>query len=508
MAEKTRIWRSKDRCDLEFDYLAIVKSLQSYSDYMFEHHVYGQGEVKYKRTDSESVGGQYVNLSSDIKLTFVNNLHKCITEKCERNWCTLSLKNHHYSREFDGCTFCSVCMQTGSLICYYTPVYSAFSRLRFLWKSKHKSQRTSYVVGRDLKDEIKRFTRNINYTDTTDIDDLLQKIYWKDEKVSEIRVEVDLHPVIELDRAKVIQKTRTIRFLNKNIILFPRALYREHIFYRLMYGTNYNIIDYVLKLLHINNKWKVKVTPDLRNDEKYFLFPKCFNNDYPECWRLSTYQTELNILNEASKEHRLAYCVLKYFILVIKFTINEVFPIISNYEAKLAVIQHIKQCETPDVGAHVCVLNILHDIALWKEGSASMDHPILKLDLYGILQKNDIVYLSFHTTLSAVCLKILILILAHKRRDYFFTDLYNDAILIYLYSSFISMQYKNIIQTSLSSGETRFTKFTDIKESFNDLHSLVTRRKEHASKDELREVLVPLCTRKLQMQQKLNNWNF
>ncbi|XP_045193537.2 uncharacterized protein LOC123549471 [Mercenaria mercenaria] len=492
MAEKTRIWCSEDKCDLEFDYLAIVKSLQSYGDYMFEHNAYGQVEVKYKGTDSESVSGEHVNLSSNIKLTFINNFHKCITEKCERNWCTLSLKKGRgfpVIPELDGCSFCSVRMQTGSLICSYIPVYSAFRRLRFLWKSKHKSLSTSYVEGSDLKKvlETAKSAKVINHfigdgdIDTTDIDDFLPQIYWRDKNVSGmIWIEVDFNPVIELDRTKVVQKTRMIRVSYENIILFPRALYREHIFYRSMYGTNYNIIDYVLKLIRIKNKWKLKVTPDLRNDEKYFLFPK-YIGDFRKCWRLSTYQTEMNILNEASKEHRLAYCVLKFLFIVLKMGLGVLdrlyIPIISNYEAKLAVIQHIKHCKTPNIGAHVCVLNILHGIALCKEGSASVDHPVLKLDLYEMLKTN--VHKSFERTLSTIRLKILILILVNRRSDYTVTDLCNDAISSYLYSNIISIQYRNI---TWSSRETRFLQF---KESLTELHSLVTRRKEHASKGEL-----------------------
>ncbi|XP_053401315.1 uncharacterized protein LOC128557637 [Mercenaria mercenaria] len=489
MAEKTRIWPLSKGGYLEFDYLAVVKSLPSYGDFIFEHNLDGEIEVKYEVIYSDSTSGEYVNLNRDINLTFANDFHKCITEKCEGNLCHLRLTGNKFGDErlLNGCPFCSVYLTYGNLKCTHS-LQERYKRISFLWTNKSKPLRTSYV-GNDVNAFVNSY--HLNVYDRSDMaathGDTLP-LHWVDENVSEISVLVDFHPVLKLDVEKVIQKTKRGKYLSKNVILFPRTVFCQYKLWRMYLkklslkkerSKKYDLAHFIVKLLNIST---VMVSPDLHNNLTYFLFPKSIKFEDHKCWRISTCLTELDFLNKTSLEHRNAFSVLKFLMSTLSSFREMVFPDVGNYEVKLALIQHIKHCKSPDIGMHVCVLNVLHDIALCKEGSALMVHPILNLDLYEMLQIKC--HKSFEITLSVICLKVLILILAHTGLAYNVTDLFNDMMSIKLFSEAVLME-----RYSRSNENVSLHGVTGL---LHELLAFATRRKKHASNDELQKVYTSL----------------
>ncbi|XP_053401033.1 uncharacterized protein LOC128557571 [Mercenaria mercenaria] len=97
-------------------------------------------------------------------------------------------------------------------------------------------------------------------------------------------------------------------------------------------------------VLEVNNKMIVERKADgkavvLEENNKYFLFPyfpRLNNLD----WRISTCHSELKHLKDTSKEHKLAFCVLKF--IGKAFQVYGNIEYVKSYEAKCVVLNHIR----------------------------------------------------------------------------------------------------------------------------------------------------------------------
>ncbi|XP_053402623.1 uncharacterized protein LOC128557961 [Mercenaria mercenaria] len=371
MSEKTRIWGTDRMCDMEFDYLAIMKPWPGCGNFKFNHTTPGEMDVEYEVIDPQSVAGEYDHLSLDVKHVFLANFYKCMHEKCMENFCA-SVTNRNIRNISNGCQFCSVYMQAGNLTCTDTMLWpymqqsSNFGRLKFLWRSKINSINIPYTF-KDMDDLlIKGYNRIACKSETANRDSSPLSLKWRKEKVNKITIEVDFNPVLMVDVTRVQNKAKPVSKLDK--------------------------------------------------DKNYFLFPKSREVGV-NSWRISTWEIELDILTGSSTEHRLAYTVLKF---MSKKNLG-IFEISHNqYELKLDVIRHIQNCKTPNIGAHVCLLYILHDIAICKCECKRM-HPLLHFNLYDVFRSNKYDYI-----LHIIYLKVFILLLANQKGLYSVSEVLHD----------------------------------------------------------------------------------
>ncbi|XP_045193536.2 uncharacterized protein LOC123549470 [Mercenaria mercenaria] len=337
MAEGTRIWYPTEYLlnDLEFDYIAVMKSLPVSGSFVFKHCCEGAMEVMYEVTDPQSVQDKYVNLHEDIKSRFIEILVKGINAKCEKYFCTGT------SGFQSGCKCCTVYMKTGNL--RYS--IGRGSQIAFVWSSIDKMTVNPF-----------RYNKMLNASPDHAATDMFQII-------------VDFHPVIEVDISKVQPKDD---------------------------GTGLPLIK----------------------ENTYFVFPKhCYPACSNKCWRISTCQTELQLLTETSKEHILAFCVLKFIGQSVE--LDGYGGYVQQYEAKCVVLNHIKWCKTPYIGAHVCLLQMMKDI--YKCGTSFfLQHPVLPYNLHCVLSTREYKYkhTNFHKTLY--------LLFASQKDIYSINDFLND----------------------------------------------------------------------------------
>ncbi|XP_053401034.1 uncharacterized protein LOC123549694 [Mercenaria mercenaria] len=445
MAEQTRLWRgSDDRCDLEFDYLAILKSFPGCEDFFLEHSIDGQMEVKYKIVNLQSKEFVYVNLNPEVKFVFACNFHTCINEKCRQNSCALSLRTTtHMIDSFSGCQFCSVCMKTGELKCIQTSLHHGrvnnlhhLDRLRFLWISKNRllsipsASNGNCDIFRQIKSDWEYSLRNRFEFTLPELPEL------SDKQPEAVSIEVDFHPVLEVVDADVVQRlVRCFRWWGDEKCVLFQNIYTYSLKNRItavkaqqlclnMPSKILRLAYFTLKILAISNQWKFKKIPLLEKKPKYVLFPKGYIYDN-KLWRVSTCQSELEILKKTSKEHRLAFCFLKFLAMEMK-EFDRTFPTLNQYEAKIAVINHINGCKSPAIGAHVCALNILNDIVRCRSVKL-MNHPFLQLNLYDMVNLYEENWQFIH-------FKVLLLVLVNRKGKYAITDLHNDLISVWLVS--------------------------------------------------------------------------
>ncbi|XP_053402626.1 uncharacterized protein LOC128557962 [Mercenaria mercenaria] len=303
MAEDTRIWvpgSATNKCDLEFDYLVVLKSWPGCGDFRFiPSFKEGKMRIIYEVTDPQSVTGKYNNLNTAMKLSFINTLLKGVRAKCENNVCTRQLSN---IPAVHGCQCCTIYMKTGNLRSTDVPISNGNvkkkSVLSFVWSS----------IERSVCNPLRTFKLQNESPDPFAVDML--------------QIKVDFNPVIELNKKLLAQKND---------------------------GT----------------------AVPLEESEIYFLFPylqRCLD------WRISTCHSELKPLKETSKEHKLAFCVLKF--IGKAFQVYGNIEYVKSYEAKCIVLNHIKNCQAPNRGAHICLLDMIKDIYECVR-YRDLPHPVL-----------------------------------------------------------------------------------------------------------------------------------
>ncbi|XP_053388884.1 uncharacterized protein LOC128551945 [Mercenaria mercenaria] len=307
MAEDTRIWEQEsgtDKCDLEFDYLIVIKSWPGCGNFeFFPSYKEGKMKIRYKVTDEQSVTDVYRYVSTAMKISFMNTVLKGTRAKCERNLCTRQLSNIPKMADH-GCQYCTVYRNTGNLRITKVPMpYGNFmqeSFLSFVWSS--------------IKRSVYKPFRPFIFPERS-----------PDHKAeNELQIKVDFNPVIEVNNKMIALKND---------------------------GT----------------------TMPLQESDIYFLFPYLprLNNIY---WRISTCHSELKHLQETSKEHKLAFCVLK--LIGKAFQYHGKIEYVKSYEAKCVVLNHIKKCQTPNRGAHICLLDMIKDIYECAR-NRDLPHPVL-----------------------------------------------------------------------------------------------------------------------------------
>ena len=168
--------------------------------------------------------------------------------------------------------------------------------------------------------------------------------------------------------------------------------------------TNVNPENVLLPLEHSYTRRKIEVDfhpvilvnqdnilpssePLMDKNLQYYLFPKSFR--YPclhsQCWGLSVYLGELQILQGSSEVHRAAYGVLKYLTSENFYSKKPLFNglqqnTIGSYEVKTAVLYHIAKCGDKTRSLIECTTDIL-DILASSYVDVNLQHYFLQYNL-------------------------------------------------------------------------------------------------------------------------------
>ncbi|XP_045194671.2 uncharacterized protein LOC123550305 [Mercenaria mercenaria] len=339
MAEKTRLWISQNidnaLPELEFDYLAVLKTWPSCGEMRFKlsDTCTGLMSIEYDINDKESVSGQTDFLSNLVKHTFILNFITSVNRGCKKKFCpqygasggfTLGRTNKYSN--INGCAFCTVYADSGNL----RMGSSNGQKLLFIWtpKSYHRGFQMAFDKDDDYKYQLKYKAQSI---------------------------EIDFHPVLILDGTRVIaakDNSANQTMMTEEIIM-------------------------------------------MTEDIPMFLFPKkCDQHLQGKCammgWRISTHETELSMIKQTPSEHRLAYMILKYLVkkLVLHLDRDNSFKDISFYDLKTVLLRHIIVCQGPIKGTAYCLTDMLEMLSLCYR-NLCLSHFRLSFNLLECRRKFD-----------------------------------------------------------------------------------------------------------------------
>lgn len=296
MAEETRTWTAiSDRNEqLEFDYLAVMKTWPWCGELRFKHSetCIGYMNIEHDISDKDSVSGETDMLDNGIGDKFQINLFNSVDTRCKGNFCARYGRIGKQLSEVEstinlskGCRFCTVYASTGNLRMALSKQHP-HDKVWLVWNAKLCSEEMSPVFG------------------------------------NHINIRVDLHPIFKMDPKQIIHTSTDPEYANLltetggSWYLFPKKCKEQH--------TNW----------------------------------KCVHTT----WRISTYETELNLIRKMSSEHRLAYRILKFIIALLasKHSLGmKEFRGVTSYELKNILLHHTCTCDDPTLGVEICLLEML-----------------------------------------------------------------------------------------------------------------------------------------------------